>query len=74
MLLIAIFMPCLSFLLRGKLISTIVSLLIQFTLIGWVVASIWAAFSLSQARNRRRMRNLERRLEKKFSQAILQVN
>ena len=66
MLLIAIFMPCLSFLLRGKLISTIVSLLIQFTLIGWVVASIWAAFSLSQARNRRRMRRLENKLKKEL--------
>ena len=50
MTLIAILLPWLSFLLRGKLLSGILCILLQITLIGWLPAAIWAVVSLSNAR------------------------
>lgn len=49
MTLIAIFFPSISFFLRGKILSAIVCLILQITLIGWLPAAIWAVLSLQNA-------------------------
>lgn len=54
MTLIAIFFPSLSFLLRGKLLTALLCLILQITLIGWIPAAIWAVLSLQNARADRR--------------------
>lgn len=54
MTLIAIFFPFLSFILRGKILTGLICLLLQITLIGWIPAAIWAVISLQNARADRR--------------------
>lgn len=58
MTLIAIFFPFLSFLLRGRLLTGILCLVLQITLIGWIPAAIWAVISLQNARADKRNRKL----------------
>jgi len=47
-LLIALIFPWLSFFTIGKPIAGIICLLLQITVIGWLPATIWAVYSLSQ--------------------------
>jgi len=47
-LLIALLLPFLLFFTIGRPIAGIICLILQLTLIGWVPAAIWAAYSLSQ--------------------------
>ncbi len=47
-LLIALLLPWLTFFTIGKPISGIVCLILQITLIGWIPATIWAVYALSQ--------------------------
>lgn len=54
MTLIAIFLPFLSFLLRGKIIIGLICLILQITLLGWIPAAIWALISLQNGRADRR--------------------
>jgi len=58
--LLAILVPFLSFFFRGKIISAIVCLFLQITLIGWLPAALWAVMSLNNARADRRNRQLIR--------------
>jgi uncharacterized membrane protein YqaE (UPF0057 family) len=58
MTLIAIFFPCISFFLRGKLLTAVLCLILQITLIGWIPAAIWAVISLQNARAEKRTRQL----------------
>ncbi len=58
MTLIAILIPWLSFFLRGKLLSGILCLLLQITLIGWIPAAIWALVSLNNSRQDRRTQQI----------------
>jgi len=46
--LIAIFLPFLLFFTIGRPLAGIICLVLQLTLIGWIPAAIWAAYSLSQ--------------------------
>ncbi len=55
MILIAVLLPWLSFLLRGKIFQALLCLILQITLIGWLPAAIWAVASLLDARNAKRM-------------------
>ncbi|WP_461787999.1 YqaE/Pmp3 family membrane protein [Pedobacter sp.] len=64
MTLIAIFFPFLSFLLRGRILTGIVCLILQITLIGWIPAAIWAVISLQNARADRRNRALIRAMKR----------
>ncbi|WP_113639064.1 YqaE/Pmp3 family membrane protein [Nubsella zeaxanthinifaciens] len=64
MTLIAIFFPFLSFLLRGRILTGIVCLILQITLIGWIPAAIWAVISLQNARADRRNRQLIRAMKR----------
>ena len=47
-LIIAIFLPWLTFFTIGRPIAGIICLLLQISLIGWLPATIWAVFALSQ--------------------------
>lgn len=58
MTLIAIFFPSLSFLLRGRILTAVLCLILQITLIGWIPAAIWAVLSLQNARADRRNNKL----------------
>jgi uncharacterized membrane protein YqaE (UPF0057 family) len=63
MTLIAIFFPFLSFLLRGKIFTTIICLILQITLIGWIPAAVWAVLSLQNSRADRRNKKLIKALK-----------
>lgn len=58
MTLIAIFFPFVSFLLRGKILTAIICLILQITLIGWIPAAVWAVLSLQNSRADKRNREL----------------
>lgn len=60
MTLIAILLPWLSFLLRGRILTGILCLLLQITLLGWIPAAIWAVVDLQNARADRRTRRMVR--------------
>ncbi len=47
-LLISLFLPWLTFFTIGRPIAGFVCLALQITLIGWLPATIWAVFALSQ--------------------------
>lgn len=47
-LLIALFLPWLTFFTIGRPIAGIVCLVLQITVIGWLPATIWAVYALSQ--------------------------
>ena len=56
--LVAILLPFLSFIFRGKILTGIICLILQMTILGWIPAAIWAALSLSNARAEKRNRKL----------------
>jgi len=47
-LIIALILPWLTFFTIGKPIQGIVCLILQISLIGWIPATIWAVYALSQ--------------------------
>ena len=65
MLIIAIIFPTLSFFLRGKILTAILCLLLQITIIGWIPASIWAVLSLQDARAEKRNKKLIKAMNNK---------
>lgn len=64
MTLIAILFPWLSFFLRGRILTGILCLLLQCTILGWIPAAIWAVLSLQNAREERRNRRLIRAMRR----------
>lgn len=56
--LLAILLPFLSFIFRGKILTGIICLLLQMTILGWIPAAIWAALSLNNARAEKRNQKL----------------
>ncbi|PKB16713.1 YqaE/Pmp3 family membrane protein [Flavobacterium sp. 5] len=65
MTLIAILFPFVSFFLRGKILTSILCLILQITLIGWIPAAIWAVISLQNARADKRNQKLIKVLKSK---------
>jgi hypothetical protein len=63
MTLIAILLPWLSFMLRGRILTGILCLILQITLIGWIPAAVWAVVSLQNSRADRRNRRLIRAMK-----------
>jgi hypothetical protein len=63
MTLIAILLPWLSFLLRGRILTGTLCLILQITLIGWIPAAVWAVVSLQNARADKRNRQLIRAMK-----------
>jgi uncharacterized membrane protein YqaE (UPF0057 family) len=47
-LLISLIFPWLTFFTIGRPIAGIICLILQITVIGWIPATIWAVYSLSQ--------------------------
>lgn len=47
-LIIALFLPWLTFFTIGRPIAGFICLILQITMIGWLPATIWAVYSLSQ--------------------------
>jgi uncharacterized membrane protein YqaE (UPF0057 family) len=62
--LIAILLPFLSFIVRGKIITGILCFILQITILGWIPAAIWAALSLQNARAEKRNEKLIRAVRK----------
>ncbi len=55
--LIAIILPWLAFFTIGRPFAGLLCLLLQVTLIGWIPAAIWAAYSVSQFQTERKIRD-----------------
>ncbi len=47
-LIISLFLPWLTFFTIGRPIAGVICLILQLTLIGWIPATIWAVYALSQ--------------------------
>ena len=47
-LVIAFFLPWLTFFTIGRPVAGVICLILQVTLIGWLPAAIWAIYALSQ--------------------------
>ena len=45
---LALFLPFLAVMLKGRVLVGIVLLVLQVTLIGWLPAAIWAVYALGQ--------------------------
>lgn len=60
--LLAIVLPWLSFIVRGKILSGIFCLILQCTLIGWLPAALWAINSRSNAKTDKKLKQMENRL------------
>lgn len=54
-LLIALLLPWLAFFTISRPIAGLICLILQFTLIGWIPAVIWAAYAVSQYYTDRRI-------------------
>jgi len=54
-LLIAVVLPWLLFFTIGRPIAGIICLILQFTIIGWVPAALWAVYALSQFETERKI-------------------
>lgn len=58
--LLAILLPFLSFIVRGKIITGIICFILQITILGWIPAAIWAGLSLQNERAEKRNEKLIR--------------
>ena len=54
--LISLVLPWLTFFTIGRPISGFICLILQVTLIGWIPATIWAVYSLSQYNTDKKIR------------------
>lgn len=61
--LLAILLPFLSFMVRGKILTGIICLILQITLTGWLPAAIWAVLSLNNERADKRNDRLIRAMK-----------
>ena len=59
MIIIAVLFPALSFFLRGKILTAILCLILQITLIGWIPAAIWAVAALLDSRNNKLFKEMK---------------
>ena len=62
--LLAILLPWLSLIINGKIISGIICLLLQCTILGWIPAAIWALMSLNKQDADRRTDRVVKALKK----------
>ena len=60
-LLIALILPWLTFFTIGRPIAGIICLILQITLIGWLPATIWAVYALSQYKTDQKIAEAMRR-------------
>lgn len=62
MILLSIIFPGISFLVRGKIGSFLLCILLQMTLIGWIPCAIWAVSSLVNERQDKRFKQLAKQI------------
>jgi len=62
-LILAIFLPFLTFFTINKPISGVICLILQFTVIGWLPASLWAIYELSQYKTDKKIRRLQKSMD-----------
>jgi uncharacterized membrane protein YqaE (UPF0057 family) len=55
-LIIAFFLPWLTFFTIGRPLAGTICLILQVTLIGWIPAAIWAVYALSQYKTDQKIR------------------
>ena len=60
-LLLAIFLPFLTFFTIGRPLAGIICLILQITVIGWLPAALWAIYALSQYQTDRKIAQSMRR-------------
>lgn len=58
-LIIAILLPFLLFFTIGRPIAGIICLILQITLVGWLPATIWAVYALSQYKTDRKIEDAQ---------------
>jgi uncharacterized membrane protein YqaE (UPF0057 family) len=58
MIVIAVLLPWLALMLRGRIFQGILCLLLQITLIGWLPAAVWALMVVNNDNQERRHREL----------------
>ncbi|EGY34880.1 YqaE/Pmp3 family membrane protein [Aggregatibacter actinomycetemcomitans] len=56
-LIIALILPWLTFFTIGRPFSGIICLILQITLIGWIPATLWAVYALSQYKTDKKIEN-----------------
>lgn len=61
---IAFFLPWLSLILQGKILSGIICLFLQITIIGWIPACIWAFTALNRMYADRRTRKIVKEIRR----------
>lgn len=59
-LLIALLLPWLAFFTIGRPVAGILCLLLQLTVIGWLPATIWAVYALSEFNTDRKLGRMNR--------------
>jgi len=62
---LAFFFPWLSLILQGKILSGIICLLLQITIIGWIPAFLWAYTSLDRMYADRRTKRVIREIKRR---------
>jgi uncharacterized membrane protein YqaE (UPF0057 family) len=62
---VAILIPWLALMLRGRIFQGIICLVLQLTLIGWIPAAIWAVMVINNDNQERRHRELIKALGQK---------
>ncbi|MCA3594857.1 MAG: YqaE/Pmp3 family membrane protein [Methylobacterium sp.] len=65
MIAVAILIPWLALMLRGRIFQGIICLFLQLTLIGWIPAAIWAVMVINNDNQERRHRELIKALGQK---------
>ena len=56
-LILAIFLPWLQFFTIGRPFAGIICLILQCTLVGWILAAMWSVYALSQYKTDQKIRN-----------------
>lgn len=65
MIAVAILIPWLALMLRGRIFQGIICLVLQLTLFGWIPAAIWAVMVINNDNQERRHRELIKALGQK---------
>ena len=73
-LLLAIFLPFLSFFTVGRPFAGLLCLILQITLIGWLPAALWAVFALSQWKTDQKIKRASKASEARAAQAATSVS
>ncbi|QIG70579.1 hypothetical protein EVB91_011 [Rhizobium phage RHph_I1_18] len=68
--LLAALLPCVYFVITGRIIRGIIALIMMCTLIGWIFASLWALSVRNQAVENANFKKLDRKFDKMANSAF----